>query len=197
MESVSDAELQRWEPWQRAYRHGAFYVVPPNEIAQAVDELRKQHDPVSHAISRAHISITEPLPRPLTDPDVHSLRQTLLTFPAFQVTYSGPRSTDPHAGVVYWIEPQDAFRNLRELLHREPIFDGKDEPRRSIPAHMTIAEFLTVDESNRLAERLAGNVPEGHWLCDQVEYAVPDADFRFERRLTLPLGRSKGRTQEQ
>ena len=188
MASVDDAVVETWEPWQREYRHGVLLVYPPPGIIEAVDALRAEHDPTSHASSRAHITVTEPLPRPLDERDVDRIRSALRGVTSFRVTYSGPRSTDPHPGVVYRIEPQDRFRSLRDLLHRQPVFDGVEPRRDHIPAHMTIAEFLTVEQSNRLAGRLSGTVPEGTWICDAVSYAVPDADFRFRRRLELLLG---------
>lgn len=181
-------DIERWEPWQRAYRHGAFFVFPPPDVGEQVDALRAEHDPISHAICTAHISVTEPLVRPLSTHDVRAVGDAVSTFAPFRVSYTGPRSTDPHPGVVYWIEPQDLFGRLRQLLHRQSLFRGTTEGRASIPAHMTIAEFLTVDESNRLAARLAGNVPEGTWTCDAIVHAVPDSNFHFKRTLSFRFG---------
>ena len=55
---------------------------------------------------------------------------------------------------------------------------------------MTIAEFISLDRTTELADQLGAVAPVGEFTCDAVEYAVPDADFRFRRLLTLPLGDS-------
>ncbi len=58
--------------------------------------------------------------------------------------------------------------------------------------HITVAEFITVERTDALLQELRGNVPEGTFLCDAVEYAVPNHEFYFERVLTLPIGKPLG-----
>jgi len=180
-------DVSGWEPWQREYRYGAIYVFPPNGIIEAIDELRARYDPMSHAICHAHVSVSEPFPRAVTDTDVEQLRAGVARIEPFEVSYGQPFATTPHPGVVYRIDPQAAFAGLRARLHALPTFDGVELRREGVPAHMTIAEFLTVAESEALASQLAGTVPEGTWTCDEVEYAIPDIGFTFRRVATFPL----------
>lgn len=43
--TMTSDERLNWEPWQEEYRHGAFYLFPPPEIALVVNELRQRYDP--------------------------------------------------------------------------------------------------------------------------------------------------------
>ncbi len=61
--------------------------------------------------------------------------------------------------------------------------------RAHIAPHLTIAEFVAVERTNELLQELPGNVPEGSFACDAIEYAVPNSNFYFERFLTIPLGK--------
>jgi hypothetical protein len=52
---------------------------------------------------------------------------------------------------------------------------------------MTIAEFISVEGTDDLLQQLSGRVPEGTFLCNSIEYAVPNDGFYFERVLTIPF----------
>ena len=56
--------------------------------------------------------------------------------------------------------------------------------------HMTIAEFISIEDSLRLCAQLQDSAPRGSFLCDRVEFIVPDDDFRFRKELAFPLGTS-------
>jgi hypothetical protein len=53
---------------------------------------------------------------------------------------------------------------------------------------MTIAEFITLEESTGLVRDLAGGGLGGRFWCTEVVYAVPDATFHFTERASWPLG---------
>jgi hypothetical protein len=53
---------------------------------------------------------------------------------------------------------------------------------------MTIAEFITMEQSVVLLGDLAGERLEGRFWCSEVVYAVPDAAFHFTERSAWPLG---------
>jgi hypothetical protein len=90
--------------------------------------------------------------------------------------------------LVYSIEPAGAVNALRDLLHASHLFAHADMHRVDVPPHMTIAEFITVEESVALEGALDGHAREGSWLCDDLVYAVPDDTFTFRAVITLPLG---------
>jgi hypothetical protein len=184
------ADTSTWQDWQLEYRWGAFYVFPPAGIIEYVDELRAFYDPASHHICQAHVSLSEPLPRALASEDLRVIERTLAGFKPFSIRYRNVHATPPYPGVVYDIEPQDTILDLRSLLHSVTLFEDSQLSRRNIPAHMTIAEFVSLDESHSLAAQLRGAVREGEWLCDQIEYAVPNEGMVFQRILSIHLGAS-------
>jgi hypothetical protein len=53
---------------------------------------------------------------------------------------------------------------------------------------MTIAEFITLEDTAILLKELEGKVPEGVFQFGSIEYAVPNNEFYFERVLTIPIG---------
>ena len=68
------------------------------------------------------------------------------------------------------------------------VFEGKVYRRRAIPAHMTIAEFVTIEESWRICEEIQDIAPSGSFLCNQLEFIVPDINFQFHGVKTYTLG---------
>lgn len=177
-----------WQDWQLEYRYRGFYIFPPTGIIEVVDELRRRHDPRSYRACQAHVSLSEPLPRPFTNEDLAELTGVLSGIAPFVISYGDVHATAPYPGVVYGIEPVDKFMSLREAIHGTCLFDNSPLSRKDVPPHMTIAEFISLEESIGLEGTLRGQVDEGEWLCAEIEYAVPDEDLRFHRVLTLPLG---------
>ena len=177
-----------WETWQDEFRHGAFYLFPPRDVAAPINELRARLDPKSAAICDAHISLSEPLVRPLSGQQLDELRSALATVAPCELTYGPLTSIDPHPGVVFAINPEDAFFALRAVVQSTSIFAGRDLPRAARVPHMTVAEFISLEATHDLLAELRNTVPVGSFLCDRVDYAVPDASFHFELVLTLPLG---------
>ena len=115
--------------------------------------------------------------------------QTILGgFQPFTLFYDQPRSSPDHAGVAYPITPQEPIDELKILLHKASVFDGEVYQRRDIPAHMTIAEFITIDDSLKLCSELQATAPSGSFLCDRLEFIVPDEMFRFQRTHIFYLG---------
>jgi hypothetical protein len=56
--------------------------------------------------------------------------------------------------VAYPVSPQERFDELKCIIHQASVFEGFAYGRREIPAHMTIAEFLTIEDSLRLCADL-------------------------------------------
>ena len=53
---------------------------------------------------------------------------------------------------------------------------------------MTIAEFITIDDSPKLCSELQATAPSGSFLCDRLEFIVPDEMFWFQRTHIFYLG---------
>jgi 2'-5' RNA ligase len=192
---VSYADDSSWEEWQREYRHGAFYIFPPAGVIEPLDVLRQTCDPQSAAICQAHISLSRPLTAPLTASGFEELRAVLSTIAPCTIHYGPLRDFPPCPGVTCAITPEEPFRQLRAAIHRASHFAGHTWQRDELAPHLTIAEFITVERTAELLRELQGHVPEGTFLCDKIEYAVPNNTFYFERVLALPFGRtsSQGR----
>ena len=173
--------------WRDEYRFGGFYVIPPPGVIEPVDDLRRLHHPQSHATCHAHVSLSEPLPRPFTDADRHDLAAALAAVEPITLRYGPVTCFPPYPGVVYAVEPVDRFRALRAAVHSVPLFDGVERRRDHVAPHMTIAEFVSWQRTEELVAELADAAPEGEFLCDRIELAVPNDAFWFERVLTLPL----------
>jgi hypothetical protein len=106
----------------------------------------------------------------------------------FTLYYDKPMVSREHAGVAYPITPQEPIDDLKQKLRRAAIFEGKVYRRRDIPAHMTIAEFVTIEESWRTLEEIKDTAPSGSFLCDKLEFIVPDINMQFQRVKTYALG---------
>ena len=182
-------KMANWESWMPEYRFGAFYIFPPDDVIKPIDALRKRYDPKSDAICQAHISLSESLAKPLADADIEELRTILSGIQPFTITYGPLRDFPPHPGVCYRIEPEENVRKLRNAIHTASCFHRILLRREHIAPHMTVAEFISVEDTKELLHELSGKVPEGTFLCDEIECAVPDESFYFKRVLRLPLGR--------
>ena len=180
-----------WEPWQRDYRFGVILVMPPPHLASPIDALRMAYDPKSHAICSAHISVSDPLRRQLSDDARREIQELLRTVEPFEVHYGRPTASARPPGVAYPVSPQERFEELKRIIHQASVFEGVVYRRREIPAHMTIAEFLTIEDSLRICADLSDTAPRGSFWCDRLEHVVPDATFRFQRRGTFFLGTSR------
>lgn len=185
-------DTSNWEDWQRDYRYGLILIMPPEHMAGRLDALRARHDPRSHAICPAHISLSDPLRREMTPRLAEEVQAILDQVKPFTLFYHRPRASDQRAGVACPISPQESIDELKGSLHAASVFDAKVHGRRNIPAHMTIAEFISIEDSRSLSEGLQATVPGGSFLCDRLEYIVPDGRFHFERAGTFHLGRSSG-----
>jgi len=180
-----------WEEWQRRYAHGAFYIFPPESVGRPVDELRSRYDARSAKYSSAHISLSEPLAAPLSESQREEIVHELACIEPFEVHYGPLRNFAPYPGVAYTITPETSFVALRNALHATSAFLDVDLNSESVPAHMTVAEFITLERSKELLDELSEKVSEGSFWCDEIVYAVPNDAFKFQRVLSLPLKRER------
>ena len=181
-------DISDWEDWQRDYRFGLILIMPPEQVARRIDALRARHDPRSHDICPAHISLSDPLGREMTPRLAEEVQAILDQVEPFRLFYHRPRASDQRAGVACPISPQESIDELKGSLHDASVFDAQVHRRRNIPAHMTIAEFISIEDSRSLCDGLQETVPGGSFLCDRLEYIVPDGRFHFKRAGTFHLG---------
>src|SRR5690348_15881411 len=97
--TITYADPSAWEEWQREYRFGAFFIFPPAGVFEEVDALRSTYDPQSASYCQAHISLSRPLPRPLSREDVTEIRDRLAEIAPFEIQYGPLRTFPPYPGV--------------------------------------------------------------------------------------------------
>jgi hypothetical protein len=182
------ADTSGWEDWYRDYRLGLILIMPPEHVSRPIDLLRAKHDPYAFAICPTHISLSDPLRREMTPELEREIHDILSEIEPFTLHFDKPHASPERGGVAYPITPQAPIDRLKEALHTAAVFEGKVYRRRHIPAHMTIAEFISIEDSLRLCAELQEAAPSGSFLCDRLEFIVPDQDFHFQRVGTFSLG---------
>jgi hypothetical protein len=180
-------DVHHWDEGQRAYRYGVILILPPEPIFSQVNDLRVRYDPISQACCDAHISLTMPLPRAPTDAQWAEIEAVSSSMRPLILHYGPLMTYPPHPGVVLKIEPQGQLNLLRIGLEACSAFSGMTPRRYPFSAHMTIAEFITIERTDALMMELEGVVDCGSFRCDCVSHAVPDSSFHFleHRRLSL------------
>ena len=181
-------DTSKWEDWHNDYRLGLILIMPPPEVAALIDPLKSKYDPKAFYSCPTHISISDPLRLEMTHELDEEISGILGRINPFMLYYDKPMASRDHAGVAYPITPQEPIDELKEKLHQAAIFEGKVYGRRDIPAHMTIAEFVTIKESWRICEEIQDSAPSGSFLCNQLEFIVPDINMQFQRVKTYTLG---------
>ena len=181
-------DTSKWEKWQNDYRLGLILIMPPPEVSRLINPLRSKYDPKAFYSCPTHISISDPLRREMTQELDDEITGILSTIASFTLHYDKPKASRHHAGVAYPITPQKPIDELKRRLHQAAIFEGKVYERRDIPAHMTIAEFVTIAESWQIFEEIQDIAPSGSFLCNQLEFIVPDINMQFQRVKTYALG---------
>lgn len=185
-------DISLWQEWKKEYRFGVLLILPPEPLLGQVNKLRARYDPESQAICDAHISLTIPLPRPIGEAEWHELEVIVIGIEQFPIRYGPLRHYLPHPGVCLKIEPQDKLSRLCMAMEKATVFSGAPERKYPFSAHMTIAEFITEDQTAALMDELKDKTPTGVFSCTSVAYAVPDANFRFTDRGRLYLAHPSG-----
>jgi 2'-5' RNA ligase len=180
------ADVSHWEKWAQGYLYGVFLIFPPEPLLTRVNALRVRHDPGSQAVCDAHISLTVPLTRPVSEANWRALEGIAAAIEPFAIQYGPLLNLDP--AVCLAIEPQVVLDKLRIALETAALFAGAPARKYPFLPHMTIAEFITAEQNTRLMQELENVAPRGVFTCTGVAYAVPDANFHFTERRRLQLG---------
>ncbi len=177
----------KWEESQLRYQYGRLFIIPPAHVQDSITPLREAYDPQAHAILDAHISLSVPFPREVSESDWRSLRQVLSSQKPFTISY-GPVYRFPESPIVVLrIEPVEHLRDLVSRIEQAPCFRGAADRLHRFTPHMTIAQHLSLEEGKRLCSQLSGKIELGTFECSHLSYAVPDEDFRYTKRRELKL----------
>jgi len=183
-------DTTRWEEWQYDYRLGLILIMPPEKVSRQIDPLRAKYDPYAFAICPMHISVSDPLQREMTPEVEDEIRRILSPIQPFTLYFDNLYASSEYSGVIYPIRPQEPIEKLKAALHAASAFAGKPYYRRTIPAHMTIAEFISIEDGLKLCAQLQDTAPCGSFVCDRLEFIVPDSEFHFQKQRTFFLGTS-------
>ena len=182
------ADTSHWKEWQRDYRLGLILIMPPGDVGREVNRLRAKYDPPAFASCPAHITLSDPLGVEMTSERESEIGTLLNTKEPFELYFDKPQASRERAGVAYPIRPVEPIYELREVLHQASVFTRPPYWTRTIPPHMTIAEFVSIEESWRILEEIQETAPSGSFLCDRLEFIVPDKDMHFQRVKSYMLG---------
>jgi hypothetical protein len=182
-------DTSHWEEWQRDYRLGLILIMPPPEVSGPIDILRQKYDPIAQSYCPTHISVSDPLRHELTPESAAEVRDILSRVEPFMLSYDNLHASTAYPGICYTITPQEPIDNLKQALHAASVFEGGVYRRRHFGAHMAIAEFISIEDGLRISAQLQDTAPSGSFLCDRLEFIVPDGDFHFHSFDTFFLGR--------
>ncbi len=183
--------MDHWEEWQKVYQHGIMVIWPPDEIRKIVNAQRKAYDPVSASFCGAHITLTQPLLNPLSDPEWGNIQDILIRFPAFEIQYGPIKSFLPYPCIWYEIQPADKILDLRRALHQTGYFNLSLKHTDDFIPHMTIPERLSVQPvDEELLTILQEQSSQGSFICRDAAYIVPGERFCLGvvKRLSLDGG---------
>lgn len=182
------ANGELWEhEWEREYKYGVILFIPPEPLLSMVNQLRQKYDSFSAEGCCAHISLTMPLKSPLTIEGINEIQKKLSNFNRFKVKYGPFINFLPVAnGVVLEIKEQEEFEKLYKIIEsvERVEFYSRKWP---FKAHMTIAEFISKDDTLALTEELNKNLIHGSFICHRVSYMVPNQDMIFENIMDFNL----------
>ena len=177
-----------WEDWQRDYRFGLILIIPPHEVSAVIDPVRKKIDPRSAAMCQAHVSVSDPLQCEMAPGLQREIQSALRHFRPFLLHYGEPHPSPGRPGIVCPISPQEPINLLKRALHSTAAFSRDAYNRRNIPAHLTIAEFVSTEDSRHSYAEIKERIKAGSFLCDRLEFIVPDRHFHFINHGTFILG---------
>ncbi|MBM3327108.1 MAG: 2'-5' RNA ligase family protein [Calditrichaeota bacterium] len=176
-----------WEQWQIEYRFGIILIIPPDEVLQQIEPLRERYDYRSFVSNPTHVTVSDPLCCEMTPELFREIQFNLSRVSSFMLYYDKPSASKEHPGVAYPIRPREPIDELKRILHSSSAFSNEAYWLRNVPPHITIAEFISIEDSLKLCDEILDSAPSGSFLCDRLELIVPDENFRFKRSGTFLL----------
>jgi len=187
VEYVTDTSS--WKKWQCDYRLGLILILPPEDAGREVNRLRAKYDPPTYACCPAHITLSDPLGLEMTPEREAEITRILSSVEPFRLYFDKPHASRERGGVAYPIRPREPIDALRATLHQASVFTRPPYWTRTIAPHMTIAEFVSIEESWRIMDEIKDTAPSGSFLCDRLWFIVPDMDMHFQRVKSYTLGK--------
>jgi 2'-5' RNA ligase len=176
-----------WPMWQRDYRYGALVIMPPPNLASALDPIRERLDPVSAARIGAHITLTPPFAAAPSSADEERVRTAIRGVASMRLQLDRPTQFSGSSVIYLPVVPTQAFGMLREVLLATGLFRLDLPHTTDFVPHLTLSEFAT-------APAVPGAdiaPPEAMaFLAEAVAWVVPDEAFHFTVRRTFMFAAS-------
>jgi 2'-5' RNA ligase len=183
--------MESWADWQKVYEHGTFLIVPPDDVRAVVNKLRERYDPVSQKYCEAHVTLTQPLLKRLTEDDWNRLKSISSGFGPFEIKY-GPLNTFlPYPCIYYEIQPVETILEIRNTIHETGLCNLNLPHTEGFIPHMTITEaYFDSGETKRIFDTLRNEISGGTFKCSEITFLKPDVNFHFEVQRILKLGQT-------
>jgi 2'-5' RNA ligase len=177
-----------WPAWQRDYRYGTLLIMPPPNLASALDPIRERFDPASAAQIGAHITLTPPFAAAPSSVDVERVRTAIRGVVSWRLELERPAQFSGSSVVYLPVVPTPPFLELREVLLATGLFRLDLPHTTDFVPHLTLSEFGTAP-----AAALGADIPQPEamaFLVEAVAWVVPDEAFHFTVRRTFMLAPS-------
>ena len=176
-----------WPTWQRDYRYGTLVILPPSNLASALDPIRSRLDPVSAATIGAHVTLTPPFATAPTSTDEERVLRCIRGLASMRLQLDRPTRFSGSSVLYLPVVPAEELGKLREVLLAIGLFRLDLPHTTDFVPHLTLSEFGTApavpDTELPPPEAMA-------FLADTVTWVVPDEAFHFTVRRTFTLAPS-------
>ena len=173
-----------WPTWQRDYRYGTLVILPPSNLASALDPIRARLDPVSAATIGAHVTLTPPFATAPTSADEERVLTAIRGVASMRLQLDRPTRFSGSSVLYLPVVPAEALGKLREVLLAIGLFRLDLPHTTDFVPHLTLSEFGSAP-----AVREAELPPPKAmaFLAETVTWVVPDEAFHFTVRRTFTL----------
>jgi 2'-5' RNA ligase len=181
--------MDNWEEWQKVYRHGTLVIWPPDDVRKVVNQQRMKYDPKSASICETHITLSQPLLKPLSNKEWIRIQEISTEFDPFEIQYGPLKSFLPYPCIWYDVQPANRILAIRESLHQSSFFNLSLRHTEGFIPHMTITEGLSGPAvTDELLSELQSQSVSGSFICKEITFIKPDETFTFHVKKLLPLG---------
>jgi len=180
--------MDRWPDWGKRFKPGLFIIQPPDNVSSIVNAQRKTYDPVSQSTIGAHITLTQPFLEDPSESEWDLLVQVLGKFQPFEICYGPLKSFLPYPCIWYNVQPAEQVLEIRRALHQTGLFNLQEGFIEDFIPHMTVTEGQSGPEvTAALLDKLQNESQSGTFLCEEFVLSVPDQNFHFSTRKSIPL----------
>jgi 2'-5' RNA ligase len=188
---VRHAVTGKPEGWVIPYLPGSLVILPPREVRERVNRLRRKYDPVSAWRIPPHITVTQPFRAEPGAAELALISRVLIDHQPVTLRFGPLRNFLPYPCIWFDVQPAEAVLALREELHRTGLFNTDLSYTDGFIPHMSITDGTPAAESTeRLFRRVANRVRGGEFRVDELVYTRPDWQFRFLPVKSFDLGPS-------